>query len=89
MKEARGAVLTQCGGEQWVINRAIHYNEWATFTRAELRAVVEAFKALLLQFRCPREECQSWLYVMPRKGSPEALRCRCMTVNLNLRPKSG
>ncbi len=48
---------------------------------------VEAFKTLLLQFRCSKPGCESWLYVTPRKGGAEALRCRCMGINLNLRPK--
>ena len=86
LKTARSEILTKCAGEQWIINRAIHYNEWASFTEAEFRTVVEAFKALLLQFRCPK--CESWLYVMPpRKGDLEVLRCRCMSFNLNLRTK--
>ena len=85
LKMARSKVLTKCGGEQWVINRAIHYNEWASFTRAEFRAVVDPFKELLLQFRCGK--CESWLYVTPRKGNPEMLRCRCTALNLNLTPK--
>ena len=87
MKTARSQILKKCGGEQWVINTAIHYNEWASFTNAEFRTVVEPFKALLLQFRCSKVGCESWLYVTPRKGDPEGLRCRCMALNLNLRPK--
>ena len=87
MKTARGEVLRQRAGEEWVINRAIHYNEWASFTKVEFREVVEAFKALLLQFRCPKEECGSWFHVMPRKGDPEVLCCRCMALNMNLRGK--
>ena len=87
MKTARSETLRKCGGEQWVINSAIHYNEWASFTKGEFRAVVEVFKALLLQFRCSKVGCESWLYVMPRKGEPEVLRCHCMALNLNLRPK--
>ena len=86
LKTARSEILTKCDGEQWIINKAIHYNEWASFTAAEFRTVVEAFKALLLQFRCPK--CEFWLYVMPpRKGDLEVLRCRCMSFNLNLRKK--
>ena len=87
MKTARTETLTKSGGEQWVINKAVHYNEWASFSRLEFRAVVEAFKALLLQFRCPKAGCDSWLYVTPRKGDAEVLRCRCMGINLNLKPK--
>ena len=87
MKAARIAALKKSGGEQWIINRSVHYNEWATFSTAEFRAVVEAFRAFIEQFRCPNVACHSWLYVMPRKGSAELLRCECMGVNLNLRSK--
>ena len=87
MKTARTETLTKCGGEQWVINRAVHYNEWASFSRSEFRAVVEAFKALSMQFRCPKDGCDSWLYVTPRKGDAEILRCSCMDTNLNLKSK--
>ena len=87
MKTVRAEALAKYGGEQWVINKAIHYNEWASFTKQEFRAVVEAFKSLLAQFRCPKSGCESWLYVMPRKGNPEMLRCRCMGINLNLKPQ--
>ena len=84
MTMVRAEALTMYGGEQWVINKAIHYNEWVSVTKQEFRAVVEAFKSLLLQFRCPKADCESWLHVMPRKGNPESLRCRCMGINLNL-----
>ena len=84
MQAARAEILQECGGEQWVVNKAIHYNEWASFSETELRAVVKAFKALLHQFRCPKAGCESWLYVIPRKGDPETLRCKCNSVSLNL-----
>lgn len=85
MKAARTAALADCGGEEWVINKAIHYNEWANFTKAEFSAVVEAFKNLLLQFRCPKAGCDSWLYVTPRKGDLETLRCSCDSTHVNLK----
>lgn len=87
LRMARAEALAKYGGENWVINRAVHYNEWADFTKTEFKAVVEAFKTLLLQVRCTKAGCDSWLYVTPRKGEPEALRCRCAGINLNLRPK--
>ena len=87
MKIARSEALAAYGGEGWVINKAIHFNEWADFSKAEFRQVVAALKTLLLQFRCPKADCDSWLYVTPKKGDPEVLRCRCMGVNLNLKPK--
>ena len=85
LKTARAKALTAYGGEAWVVNRAVHFNEWETFTKAEFREVVEAFKSLLAELRC--SSCDSWLYATPRKGDPESLRCRCGSVTLNLRQK--
>ena len=87
MKGARSEALKKHGDENWIVNKAIHWNEWAAFSKTELREVVEAFKGLLAQFRCPKPECDSWLYVTPSKASPDALRCPCMSVNLNLKTK--
>lgn len=79
--------LTKYGEENWVVNKAIHYNEWADFSEAELRQVADAFNTLLMQLQCSIADCASWLYVTPRKGEPEALRCRCGAMNVNLRVK--
>jgi hypothetical protein len=87
LKTARAQALAKYGGESWAVNKAVHYTEWENFSNAEFRSVVEAFKTLLLQFRCTKPGCESWLYVTPRKGDREALRCRCAAVNLNLRGK--
>jgi hypothetical protein len=70
--------------EQWAVNKAVHYNEWANFGRKDFLPVVAAFKALLACFRC--EACDSWVYVTPR-GTPESLRCGCNKINFNLKPK--
>jgi recombinational DNA repair ATPase RecF len=70
--------------EQWAVNKAVHYNEWANFGRKDFAPVVAAFKGLLGCFRC--ESCESWLYVTPRV-SPESLRCACNAISLNLKPK--
>jgi hypothetical protein len=92
-KEAAGkrkALLSTSAGassvEQWAVNKAVHYNEWANFGRKDFEPVVAAFKELLGCFRC--ETCESWLHVSPR-GTPESLRCACNAINLNLksRPK--
>jgi DNA repair exonuclease SbcCD ATPase subunit len=70
--------------EQWAVNRAVHYNEWANFGRRDFEPVVAAFRELLDCFRCT--DCQSWLYVTPR-ASPESLRCPCSAINMNLKSK--
>ena len=72
--------------EQWAVNKAVHYNEWANFGKKDFEPVAAAFKELLDCFQCPT--CQSWLYVTPRVA-PEALRCACnaLQFNLNAKPK--
>ena len=87
LKSKRSEALANYGGEAWVVNKAVHWNEWANFTKAEFREVVEAFKGVLVQLCCSKPGCESWLYVSPRKGNPETLRCRCASVNVNLKPK--
>jgi len=86
LKATRASVMAKYAGESWIVNKAVHYTEWADFSKSEFKAVVDAFRALLLQFRCSKPECASWLYVTPRKGEAEGWRCRCMGFNLNLKP---
>jgi len=70
--------------EQWAVNKAVHYNEWANFGKKDFEPVVAAFRELLECFRC--KDCQSWFYVTP-KGIPESLRCACSGINMNLKGK--
>jgi recombinational DNA repair ATPase RecF len=86
MKEQRRAALATYGDEQWVVNKAIHFNEWAEFSKADFAPVVEAVKALLEQFQCSNPDCGSWMYPSP-KNDPESLRCRCGSVVVNLKKK--
>ena len=86
MKEGRRQALASYGGEQWIVNRAIHFNEWASFSKADFTPVVQAAKSLLEQWQCTNPDCGSWLYPSP-KQDPEALRCRCGLVNVNLKKK--
>ena len=53
--------------EQWAVNKAVHYNEWANFGKKDFEPVVSAFRELLECFLC--EKCKSWLYVTPRRNS--------------------
>lgn len=70
--------------EQWAVNKAVHYNEWANFGKTDFQPVVAAYKELLDCFAC--SSCGSWLYVTPRVNS-ESLRCACNAVNMNLKIK--
>jgi hypothetical protein len=69
-----------------VINKAIHYNEWAELSRNDFKPVVTAFNQLLQQFRCDKPKCDSWLSVTPR-NDPVDLRCACGSLRLNLKEK--
>lgn len=70
--------------EQWAVNKAVHYNEWANFGRRDFEPVVKAFRDLLDTFRC--SVCESWLYVSPRHSS-DTLRCACSEISFNLTEK--
>ena len=86
--QRKAALSTAAGAstvEQWAVNKAVHYNEWANFGKKDFEPVVAAFKSLLACFRC--ETCQSWLHVTPRR-IPESLRCGCNSTSFNLRTKS-
>ena len=70
--------------EQWAVNKAVHYNEWANFGKKDFQPVVAAFKALLACFRC---EPANAGYTLRRARIPESLRCGCNAINFNLKPK--
>ena len=86
LQKARNEILTASNGEQWVINKAIHYNEWADLSKNDFKPVVTAFKELLQQFRCDKPKCDSWLSLTPR-SDPVDLRCACGAFHLNLKEK--
>jgi hypothetical protein len=85
---ARRAALSEAAAaqnvEQWAVNKAVHYNEWANFDKKDFEPVVTAFKELMDCFNCP--DCHSWLHVTPR-AQPETLRCLCGAISFNLKPK--
>jgi hypothetical protein len=83
-KEALSLAAKVSNVEQWAVNKAVHYNEWANFGKTDFTPVVRAFRELLACFRCA--SCGSWLYVSPR-SNPDSLRCACNSVNFNLRHK--
>jgi recombinational DNA repair ATPase RecF len=70
--------------EQWAVNKAVHYNEWANFGKKDFEPVTAAFKELFEHFRCA--SCDGWLHASPR-SMPETLRCSCKSLSFNLKPK--
>lgn len=71
--------------EQWAVNKAVHYNEWANLGKRDFEPVVAAYKEFLERFRCVT--CDSWLYVTPKRGPSESLRCDCDAHSFNLKSK--
>ncbi len=72
------------GEEDWAVNKAVHFNEWANFGKNDFVPVVAAFRKLLSQFWC--DKCGSPITISPKGPKPETLRCSCMAINLNLSP---
>ncbi len=68
--------------EQWPINKAIHYNSWADFSKEDFEEVLASFKQLLDCIKCGR--CNSWLEVLGKGHQAEALKCDCGNITLNL-----
>jgi len=75
--------IARSQAEQWAINKALHFNEWATLQRSEMAAVVLAFKELLEIMRCTH--CEAFAYISPSRGPVEVLKCDCGRLNLNLK----
>ncbi len=71
--------------EQWQVNAAVHYNEWANLHRNDFEPVANAFKTLVEAFTCMK--CGSILFATPEHGEAEALRCACGEYNVNLLKK--
>ncbi|KRB29711.1 hypothetical protein ASD99_23875 [Mesorhizobium sp. Root695] len=71
--------------DQWMINKAVHYNQWANLTSKEFASVASAFQDFLKSMQCPAAACTEFLCVSPAKGEREALRCGCGTKNINLK----
>ncbi len=72
--------------EQWAINASVHYNNWENMSREDFSPVIDAFRDLHDLFVC--STCHGMLLKLPRKGSPEVVKCPCGKVHWNLKQKS-
>ncbi|HUF99915.1 MAG TPA: AAA family ATPase [Ilumatobacter sp.] len=77
------AVLDQ-EGEQWAINPAVHFNDWANFSKSDFLPVVEAWKQFLSLFTCDNPDCESWISTTGSAGNETAIRCDCGALNISL-----
>jgi recombinational DNA repair ATPase RecF len=73
--------------EQWMINKAVHYNEWANLQAHELAKVAAAYRDFLKSMQCNNSPCSQFLAVTPPRGQRQALRCGCGQNNFNLTVK--
>lgn len=87
LKEDRSQAMLAQDEENWAINALVHYNAWATMSKADFAPVVDACRQFVDLFTCSNNACNSWIYVSGSPGSEEGLRCSCGTLNLNLRRK--
>ncbi|MQW61598.1 AAA family ATPase [Sinorhizobium meliloti] len=78
---------TKTGYDNWQINTAVHFNEWADLQKEDFTPVVAAFRRFTISFGCTT--CGEMYFVAPDRGKKEALRCGCGTLNLNLLQKGG
>lgn len=70
-----------------MVNKAVHYNHWATLQPKEFAKVAAAFQAFLKSMQC--SGCLEFVRVTPVKGDKEALRCGCGTTVINLTLNKG
>ena len=70
------------GYDNWQVNTAVHFNEWADLKREDFGPVVSAFREFTSSYAC--DTCGEMYSVSPERGKKEALRCGCGKLNLNL-----
>ena len=85
MRAKARELIAKTSTEQWAINPSVHFNEWANLQARDFQEVVDVFKDLLEHLRCGNAVCKSYLYVSPRKGQPEVIRCNCAATAINLK----
>lgn len=79
--------IAETQSEQWMINKAVHYNAWENLQPHEFAKVAAAFQTFLKSMQCTNAPCAEFLCVTPLKGKREALRCGCGRINFNLKAK--
>lgn len=68
--------------EQWIINKNVHYNKWAEFSKEDFEPVVEAFKKLFGLFTC--DSCGSTISVSRNSANQKIISCSCGDIFWNI-----
>jgi hypothetical protein len=86
--EKANEIITRALGEQRSINITVHFNDWANFSKEDFEPVVTAFRELCDSvFACDNEGCDAVLKVTFDGAKIVGVRCKCGTVNWNLKKK--
>ncbi|QSB06664.1 AAA family ATPase [Natronoglycomyces albus] len=70
--------------ENWPLNVAVHFNDWANFSKEDFQPVVNIWKEYLSLFRCENDDCGAWISLRRNGLQNESLRCACGLYNLDL-----
>lgn len=87
LQDRRATVGLLADGEQWAINPAVHFNEWANFSKEDFEPVIAAWREFLEMFTCDKTDCHGWLQVIRSGGSEVQVRCGCGALSLSLQTK--
>ncbi|MBF0856540.1 ATP-binding protein [Gluconobacter oxydans] len=79
------SAITGASIEQWQINPAVHFNEWANFDQKDFGPVVAAYRALVALLHCPT--CNALFEVTPPRGAKKHLLCNCGASNISFTRK--
>ena len=82
LAESISEAYAKTNAEGWIINRSLHYNNWANISSSELSSVVDTFRVLSNLFVC--EDCGSRLTLIKSDNKPILFRCGCGKLNWNL-----
>lgn len=69
--------------DNWQINAAVHFNNWANLGIPEFSPLVKAFKELVAMLYCPN--CGGMYHLILDGFEKDSLRCQCGSMNFNLR----
>jgi len=83
LEEEAFAIVNRTEAEKWMINPAVHYNEWGNFSRNDFKPVVKAFDDLCNKvFSC--ESCGSAIRGSFNGASIDCVKCKCGKINWNI-----
>jgi len=78
-------IIKRALGEQWTINKTVHFNAWAKMSKEDFEPVVHAFRELCDSvFACNIDGCEAVLRVTYDGGTMNGVRCKCGAINWNL-----